>query len=163
MQSLNKNNYYEILEISPTATQDEIKKAFRKLAKRYHPDINPEDPNANAKMQKITAAYEVLSDVEKRKEYDRQHSVESHFESSKSYYSYNQSKEESERDFEDWSIHLLKNYRMYNGKDSELEKLYKAKEILFQLKHSNPISIYSESEEPQTKKGLIKRVLRKAK
>ena len=46
MQSQNKNNYYEILEISTTATQDEIKKAFRKLAKKYHPDINPDDHNA---------------------------------------------------------------------------------------------------------------------
>ena len=156
MHSQNKTNYYEILEISTTATQDEIKKAFRKLAKKYHPDLNPDDPNANDTMQKITAAYEVLSDVEKRKEYDRQHSVESHFENSRSYYSYNQSKEESENDFEDWIIDLLKNYRMYNVKDSEMEKLYKAREILLQLKHSNPISSYSEPEEPK-KKILVKR------
>ena len=106
----------KILGVSRDASEDEIKKAFRKLAKKYHPDINPDDPNANDTMQKITAAYEVLSDVEKRKEYDRQHSVESYFENSRSYYSYNQSKEESEKDFEDWIIDLLKKYRMYNAK-----------------------------------------------
>jgi len=141
MRLENGTNYYEILEISSDATQDEIKKAFRKLAKRYHPDVNP---NAHDMMSKITVAYEVLSDVEKRKEYDRKHPFVSRFEESKSCYSYNQSKDESESDLEDWIIDLLKEFRVYNAKDNEMVKLYKAREIFLQAKHFN--SIFSTSE-----------------
>lgn len=63
-------NLYEILEISENATQDEIKKSYRKLAKKYHPDINSDDPEAENKFKDINAAYEVLGDVDKRKKYD---------------------------------------------------------------------------------------------
>ena len=64
------NNYYEILEVSKDATQDEIKKAYKKLAKKFHPDINKES-GAEEKFKKINEAYEVLSDETKRKEYDQ--------------------------------------------------------------------------------------------
>ncbi len=65
-------NYYSSLGIAPTATQDEIKKAYRKLAKQYHPDKNPDNKtNAEEKFKEITEAYEVLSDPEKRKKYDK--------------------------------------------------------------------------------------------
>ena len=53
-----------------SATQDDIKKAFRKLARKYHPDLNPNDPRAKDKFQEINEANEVLSDPEKRKKYD---------------------------------------------------------------------------------------------
>ncbi len=66
-----KRDYYDILGISKDATQDEIKKAYRKLARKYHPDVNPGDKIAEEKFKEISEAYEVLSDPEKRKQYDQ--------------------------------------------------------------------------------------------
>ena len=64
-------DYYSILEISKNATQDEIKKAYRKQALKYHPDKNPGDKTAEQSFKKISEAYEVLSDENKRKVYDQ--------------------------------------------------------------------------------------------
>ncbi len=64
-------DYYQILGVPRTATEKEIKKAYRKLARQYHPDANPNDPNAEEKFKEINEAYEVLSDPEKRKKYDQ--------------------------------------------------------------------------------------------
>ena len=61
---------YQTLEISENASADEIKKAYRKLARKYHPDINKE-PGAEDKFKEINAAYEVLSDENKKAQYDR--------------------------------------------------------------------------------------------
>lgn len=61
---------YETLGVAKTAAADEIRKAYRKLARQYHPDVNPGDPSAEAAFKKIAAAYEVLSDESKRKAYD---------------------------------------------------------------------------------------------
>ncbi len=63
-------DYYKILGVSRNATQDEINKAFRKLAKKYHPDFNPNNKEAEEKFKEINEAYEVLKDPEKRKRYD---------------------------------------------------------------------------------------------
>lgn len=63
-------DYYKTLGVEKSATQDGIKKAFRKLARKYHPDLNPNDPSAKEKFQEINEANEVLSDPEKRKKYD---------------------------------------------------------------------------------------------
>lgn len=63
-------NYYEILEVSKDATREEIKKAFRKLAKKYHPDTNVNDATLTEKFHEINEAYNVLSDEKLRNEYD---------------------------------------------------------------------------------------------
>ena len=63
-------DYYATLGVAKTATDKEIKQAFRKLARKHHPDVNPGDKAAEAKFKEINEAYEVLGDPEKRKKYD---------------------------------------------------------------------------------------------
>lgn len=63
-------DYYKVLGVERTATQQDIRKAYRKMAKRYHPDINKDDPTAKERFQEINEANEVLGDPEKRKKYD---------------------------------------------------------------------------------------------
>jgi DnaJ-class molecular chaperone len=64
-------DYFEVLGVERGADADSIKKAFRKLARQYHPDVNPGDASAEAKFKEISEAYEVLSDPEKRRRYEQ--------------------------------------------------------------------------------------------
>ena len=67
----NKRDYYEVLGVSKDADEDTLKKAYRKLAKKYHPDANPGDKEAEAKFKEASEAYSVLSDPQKRQQYDQ--------------------------------------------------------------------------------------------
>ena len=71
MASNQTKDYYGTLGVKKTATQDEIKKAFRKLARKHHPDVNPGDKKAEAKFKEISEANDVLSDEKKRKIFDQ--------------------------------------------------------------------------------------------
>jgi len=66
-----KKDYYEVLGVSKASGEDEIKKAYRKLAKKYHPDVNPDNKQAEVKFKEVSEAYEVLSDSQKRQKYDQ--------------------------------------------------------------------------------------------
>ena len=68
---MSKRDYYEVLEVSKTATAEEVKKAYRKKAIQYHPDKNPGDKTAEEKFKEAAEAYEVLSDPQKRQRYDQ--------------------------------------------------------------------------------------------
>src|SRR4030081_1729245 len=65
-----KRDYYEVLGVSRTATAEELKRAYRKLALQFHPDRNPNDPQSEARFKEVNEAYEVLSDQSKRQRYD---------------------------------------------------------------------------------------------
>src|SRR5215831_17633711 len=64
-------DYYKVLGVDKSSSDDDIKKAYRKLARKHHPDLNPNDKEAHKKFQQINEANEVLSDPEKRKKYDQ--------------------------------------------------------------------------------------------
>ena len=68
---MSKRDYYDVLGVSKTSTADEIKKAYRKLARQYHPDVNKDNPDASEKFKECSEAYSVLSDEEKRAQYDQ--------------------------------------------------------------------------------------------
>src|SRR5438128_1985726 len=71
MRGPNYKDYYGILGVARGADEKEIKSAYRRLARKYHPDVNPGDKTSEAKFKEVSEAYEVLSDSEKRAQYDR--------------------------------------------------------------------------------------------
>ena len=71
MPATSKQDYYEVLGVSRNAKEDEIRKTYRKLARKYHPDLNPGDKSAEERFKKVQEAYDVLSDAKKRQVYDQ--------------------------------------------------------------------------------------------
>lgn len=71
IQHVAKRDYYDVLGVPRTASAEEIRKAFKKLARKFHPDVKPQDPDAEKKFAEITEAYEVIGDEDKRKKYDQ--------------------------------------------------------------------------------------------
>jgi molecular chaperone DnaJ len=68
---MSKRDYYEVLGVDKSTPKDELKKSYRKLAMKYHPDRNPDDANASEKFKELSEAYEILSDDQKRQAYDQ--------------------------------------------------------------------------------------------
>ena len=68
---MSQRDYYEVLGVSRNSSDAELKKAFKKLAMKYHPDRNPDDPSANEKFKEAAEAYEILSDPKKKSAYDQ--------------------------------------------------------------------------------------------
>ena len=68
---MTKRDYYEVLGVSRTASQDDIKRAFKQLARKHHPDVNPGDKAAEEKFKEINEAFQVLNDPEKKSQYDQ--------------------------------------------------------------------------------------------
>src|ERR1700712_1535792 len=71
MPKTTKRDYYEVLEVSREATEDEVKRSYRKLAVKFHPDKNPDDEHAEEKFKELGEAYDVVMDANKRAAYDR--------------------------------------------------------------------------------------------
>ena len=68
---MSKRDYYDVLGVDRSASEPDIKKAYRRIAMKYHPDRNPDDVNADEKFKEASEAYEILSDGEKRQAYDQ--------------------------------------------------------------------------------------------
>src|SRR5205809_7930107 len=71
MATTEKRDYYDVLGVERSATEEEVKRAYRKLAVKFHPDKNPDDPHAEEKFKELGEAYDVLMDPDKRAAYDR--------------------------------------------------------------------------------------------
>ena len=71
MAAENKRDYYEVLGVQKGASEEEIKKAYKKMARKYHPDLNPDNKEAEEKFKEVNEAYEVLSDADKKARYDQ--------------------------------------------------------------------------------------------
>lgn len=109
-------NLYEILGINKTASQEEIKTAYRKLAMKYHPDRNPGDKVAEEKFKNITAAYDVLGDETKRRQYDSMSSYNN--QSYENYWNSNNQQSHYEDPFWQWANYGKSSQTNYNYSSS---------------------------------------------
>lgn len=123
-RKIKMTTYYETLNVLPTAKQETIKQSYRKLSKKYHPDLNPNDKASEEMFIKISKAYEVLSDAESRKAYDQKLAS-----SSKKTASFSQEKNTSNRSsassMEDLFQQSSKGFESFFGFNSAGEKVQK--------------------------------------
>ena len=149
------SNYYEILGVAKTATADEIKKAYRTLAFKYHPDRNPGNAEAEEKFKQISAAYDVLGDEAKRRQYDMGYSTDSYSSSSANagnqqyqrQYQYTYSNPFGEDNFWEW----------FNGAQ------FRSRNQQAQNSNGNYSQYnYSQDEEPQTRGSYFSTFVLKA-
>src|ERR1700740_2120599 len=108
-------DYYKTLGVEKNATGEEIKKAYRKLARKFHPDLNPNDKEANKKFQQINEANEVLSDPEKRKKYDAYGEHWQHAEQ------YEQAKQQRSQSSHEWQ-----NYTYSEGNEGDFSDFFES-------------------------------------
>jgi DnaJ-class molecular chaperone len=127
-------DFYQILGVQPNATEEEIKKAFRALAKKYHPDMHPDDATMEAKFKEINDAYAILSDSKKREKYDLERNGQNQKKEEK------QTKEKKGRaeqaqkvDLDFSQIH--KNFEQFFGFDPKTKEVTKEEK----LKKQNPL------------------------
>lgn len=139
------SNYYEILGVSKTATADEIKKAYRTLAFKYHPDRNPGNAAAEEKFKQITAAYDVLSDESKRRNYDLGGYSENAYSNAGQYQQYQQNHYQytyrnpfGDDNFWDWfdekQSNSRRSYHFYNNEDNQPKRTNRNYFSMFLLK-----------------------------
>ena len=138
MDSVDKN-YYEILGVSRDATLDEIKKAHRKQALKYHPDRNPDDKEAEEMMKKVNAAFEELSDEDKRRKYDLEldYKERRRQNNNRGSRSYSRNEEDNSSFKEGWYEEFWRNHTTKDNKETDAETYEELfKEYLEKLKES---------------------------
>ena len=124
-----KKDYYEVLGVEKNATDEEIKKAYRKMAKKYHPDANPDNKQeAEAKFKEVNEAYETLSDSQKRQMYDQfgHNGPQGGFGGGNGYYSYSSSGFDGFGDFGDLLKSIYDNKLKIEHEKSEIDKIGRA-------------------------------------
>ena len=144
------SNYYDILGVAKTATADEIKKAYRTLAFKYHPDRNPGNTEAEEKFKQISAAYDVLGDEAKRRQYDMGYSTDSYSSTSgnqqyQRQYQYTYSNPFGEDNFWEWF-----NSAQFRSRNQQAQNTDQ---------YSNH---YNSSSEPETKRDHLSTLFLKA-
>ncbi|MHC1748121.1 MAG: J domain-containing protein [Cellulosilyticaceae bacterium] len=120
-------NLYQLLGVETTATQEEVKKAYRKLAKKYHPDVNPNNEKAETLFKDITKAYEILGDETKRKQYDSQRQQNSNQNKSSGQKDNKTTKETSRRQQTAETMNIQKEFESFfgfnpNSKEATIKK-----------------------------------------
>lgn len=120
-------DYYKILDISINATKDEVKKAFRSLAKKYHPDRNANDETALKKFQEVNEAYEVLSNEDSRKEYTQKIFKENRGKEANSKNNKTNNEKKKYQDTSDSMENLNKYFESFFGFDANTNKINKDK------------------------------------
>lgn len=128
-------DYYKVLGVSKNATNEEIKKAYRKLARKLHPDINPNDKDTHAKFQQLNEANAVLSDPEKRKKYDKFGKDWEHGEEYEKYQQQKQHQRQTTYNFEgdDFSNFFSSMFGNTSGGKSRKSTMYRGQDINAQL------------------------------
>nr|WP_198044670.1 J domain-containing protein [Lysinibacillus timonensis] len=123
------NNFYDRLGIGLHASRDEVKMAYRKLAKQYHPDVNHGNPNAAKRFKEIKEAYETLYSPELRKKYDAKLGIQNKGEERESHQSAKASRESYQQDFDPSKVHqTFEQFFGFNPKTKERTQDYKSEQ-----------------------------------